>query len=73
MNNILNEKIIDNIIKEEISKSEVNSMISSKINSMYDSHDFKKKVKSLAGDVVNELFKILWQRNNFWKTNATNV
>ena len=70
---MLNESMINRIIKEELSKSEVNSMISSKISSMYDSRDFKKKVKSLAGDVVNELFKILWQRNNFWKTNATNV
>ncbi len=69
----MNDKLINRIIYEEITKSEVNSMISNKIDSMYSSRDFKKQVKNLAGEVVSELFKVLWQRNNFWKTSATNV
>lgn len=69
----MNDKLINRIIKEELTKSEVNSMIGNRIDSMYNSRDFKKQVKNLAGEVVSELFKVLWQRNNFWKTSATNV
>jgi len=68
-----NEAVLRRIIAEELSKSDVNSMISSKISSTLTSREFKKAVKELSADVVNELFKILWQRNNFWKQNASRV
>lgn len=66
-----NEKTLQRIISEELSKSEVNSMISSKINSTLSSREFKQKVKELSADVVNELFKLLWQRNNIWKSSVS--
>ena len=65
-----NEKRLQKIISEELSKSDVNSMINSKIDSALSSREFKQKVKELSADVVNELFKILWQKNNFWKSTA---
>ena len=65
-----NEKKLQRIISEELSKSDVNSMINSKIDSALSSREFKQKVKELSADVVNELFKILWQKNNFWKSTA---
>jgi hypothetical protein len=66
-----NEKKLQQIIAEELSKSDVNSMISSKISSALTSREFKQKVKELSSDVVNELFKLLWQRNNFWKQSVS--
>ena len=57
---------------EEITKSEISSMIASKIGDNMDSREFKKKVKEIAADVVNEIFKILWQRNSFWKSASVN-
>ena len=66
-----NEKKLQKIISEELTKSEVNSMISSKLNSTLSSREFKQKVKELSADVVNELFKILWQRNNIWKSSIS--
>lgn len=66
-----NEKKLQRIISEELSKSDVNSMISSRINSTLTSREFKQKVKELSSDVVSELFKILWQRNNFWKSGVS--
>lgn len=66
-----NEKTLQRIISEELTKSEVNSMISSKINSTLSSREFKQKVKELSSDVVNELFKLLWQRNNIWKSSVS--
>ena len=68
---VLTENDLKEYIFEELTKGEVSSMISSKIGDTMDSREFKKKVKELAADVVNELFKILWQRNTFWKSSAT--
>lgn len=68
----LNEDNIRQIIMEEITKSEISSMIASKIGDSMDSREFKKKVKEIAADVVNEIFKILWQRNSFWKSASVN-
>lgn len=68
----LNEQILRSIIEEELTKSEVSSLIANKIDDNLSSASFKKKVKELASDVVSELFKILWQRNSFWKTSVTN-
>lgn len=67
---LLNESKIKELVYEELSKSDVNSMIASKIDNKLSSQEFKKIVKSLAADVVSELFKILWQRNSFWKSSA---
>jgi predicted ATPase len=66
-----NEKTLQRIISEELTKSDVNSMISSKLNSTLSSREFKQKVKELSADVVNELFKLLWQRNNIWKSSVS--
>ena len=61
-----NEKLIQ-IISEEMSKSEISSLIQSKIDTEMSSKEFEKKVKEISSSVLNELFKILWQRNSFWK------
>jgi hypothetical protein len=66
-----NKNKLQQIIMEELSKSDVNSMISSKINSTLSSREFKQKVKELSSQVVSELFKILWQRDNFWKSTVS--
>ena len=67
---LLNESKIKELVYEELSKSDVNSMIALKIDNKLSSQEFKKIVKSLAADVVSELFKILWQRNSFWKSSV---
>jgi hypothetical protein len=64
-----NDKIYK-ILTEELSKSEVQSMIDRKLGSAIDSRDFEKKVKEISAEVISNLFKILWQRNSFWKTSV---
>ncbi len=61
------------MINEDFTKSQIESMISSKLSSELSSREFKKAVKELAGDVINEMFKILWQRNNSWLRSAIRV
>mgnify|MGYP003495795862 FL=1 len=69
----MNSKRVHKIINEELTKAQVESMINNKLDSQLNSRDFKKAVKELSGEVVNEIFKLLWQRNNFWMNSATRV
>ena len=61
---------INKIITEEITKAEVNSIVSNKIDSELRSNDFKKRVKEITAAVISDVFKVLWQRNNVWKGNV---
>lgn len=70
---ILTEEKLNEIITETLTKSEVSSMISSKIGDSIGSREFNKKVREIAADVVNEIFRILWQRNSFWKQPSVNA
>lgn len=63
---VLNEEIYK-IINEEMSKNEISSLISNKIDSNMSSKEFEKKVREITSSVVSELFKILWQRDSLWK------
>lgn len=63
---MISEKVLNKIIKEELSKTEVNSMIDRKIDNSLDSRDFKDAVKKISAAVISELFKTLWQRNSTW-------
>lgn len=68
---LLSDERINQIIKEEITKTEVESIVSNRISSGYDSRDFKKAVKDIAAEVIEDLFKTLWNRSNSWKGGIT--
>lgn len=63
---------IKNIIKEELSKSEVNAMIVSKIDDIYSSRDFEKAVKKVSSEIIRTLFRTLWQHNSVWANTVKN-
>ena len=69
---VLSESYLRSFLIEEITKGEISSMIASKLGDNMNSREFKRKVKEIAADVVNEIFKILWQRNSFWKSASVN-
>lgn len=68
---MINERKLNQIIKEELSKSDVNSLIKSKLDSEFSSRDFEKRVKEITAGALSELFKALWQRDNFWKSSVS--
>ena len=68
---IVKQNKINQIIREELSKSDVNSLIQSKISSEFSSRDFEKRVKEITANAISELFKALWQRDNFWKSSVS--
>jgi hypothetical protein len=47
------------LIKEELDKSDI-------IDIAKKDKDFEKRIKEICYDVVSNLFKILWQRKNFY-------
>ena len=63
----ISEESLRKLIIEELSKSEVQSMIRNEILSKLDSQELKKKVKEISAEVVSNLFKTLWQQNNMWR------
>lgn len=54
-------------INEELTKSDVRSMMSSE----YKSADFKKAVKEISAEVIEDLFRTLWNRSSTWKGGVT--
>lgn len=61
---LLEDKNIQNLIFEEITKSDI-------LNIIKKDKDFEKKVKEITAEVIVNLFKILWQHRNFYDTTIT--
>jgi len=68
---MVSDKRISQIINEEISKTEVESIVSNRMSSAYSSRDFKKAVKDITAEVIEDLFKTLWNRSSTWKGGVT--
>jgi hypothetical protein len=68
---MISESRIREIINEEISKTEVESIVSNRLSSAYNSRDFKKAVKDITADVIEDLFRTLWNRSSTWKGGVT--
>lgn len=68
---MVSDKRISQIINEEISKTEVESIVSNRISSAYNSREFKKAVKEISAEVIEDLFRTLWNRSSTWKGGVT--
>jgi hypothetical protein len=68
---MISEKRLSQIITEEINKTDVENIVSRKINSTLDSRDFKKSVKDIVADVLEELYRTLWNRSSMWRGGIT--
>lgn len=64
---MLTEERIDQIISEEIKKSDVENIANNKISASYNSKEFKNAVSKIAADVIEDLYKTLWNRSSTWK------
>ena len=54
-------------INEELTKGDVKSRMSSE----YKSADFKKAVNEISAEVIQDLFRTLWNRSSMWKGGIT--
>lgn len=62
------KKHIKNIIKEEITKSDVRSIIDSELEDFLKERNFKKMVREIAVDVIDDFFQQMWHKKGFWKS-----
>ncbi len=68
---MVSDKRIREIINEEINKTEVESIVSNRISSAYNTRDFKRAVKEVTAEVIEDLFRTLWNRSSTWKGGIT--
>lgn len=68
----ITEEEIRNILKEELSKQEVRSMIDDKLSSYAKSREIKKEIRNIAIDVIDDFFHEMWRKNGFWKNPLKN-
>lgn len=68
----ITENEIREMIQEELSKQEVNSMIDSKVSEYLKDREFKKQVRNIAVDVIDDFFHEMWRKNGFWKNPIKN-
>ena len=64
---MINESRLDRIISEEINKTDVNNAIASKLSSSYESKEFKKAVRAIVADAIEDLYRVLWNRSSSWR------
>lgn len=64
----LQEGQIKRIISEEMSRSDVRSVVSSELSSYTKSREFEEAVKKLTSDVFERFFKLLYDRRGMWKS-----
>lgn len=63
----LTESEIKKIVNEEMTRSEVRSVVSSELSSYIKSREFEEAVKKLTSDVFERFFKLLYDRRGMWK------
>ena len=64
---MINENRIDQIISEEISKTDVERTVANKLASSYDSREFKRAVRDVVADALEDLYRTLYNRSSSWR------
>ena len=64
---MINENKIDQIISEEISKTDVERTVANKLASSYDSREFKRAVREVVADALEDLYRTLYNRSSSWR------
>lgn len=54
---------------EELTKQDVKSIISDKLNSYIQKYELEKEVKRIVKDVMEDFFKMMYNKRGFWKNN----
>lgn len=62
------KRITRQVMNEELSRNDVENIVSNKVSSKLESSDFQKKIKSIVADTLEELYKTLYNRSSTWKS-----
>lgn len=67
---MIDEEKIRSLVNEELTKTEVNSLINNKVDSILQSNEFKRKVKAITADVLEDLYRTMYQKKAFWQSSV---
>lgn len=60
------------MINEEISRSEIRSIVRNVFDDFIKEQKFQKKVREISTDVLQDFFKEMWYKRGFWKNSVKN-
>lgn len=64
----INESKLRRIIREELTKQEVRSIVSYKLSSFTKDKEFEKAVSDITVEVFDKFFQFMWSRKTTWKS-----
>ena len=64
---MIDESEVKRILHEELSRSDVRAMINSELDDYSKNEKFKKAVRNLTADVLEDFLDNLWKRKSYWK------
>ena len=64
---MINENRIDKIISEHIGNTDVERTVANKLASSYDSREFKRAVRDIVADALEDLYRTLYNRSSSWR------
>lgn len=58
---------------EDMTRSEVQNIINSRMEDYIKEKEFEKRVREITSDAFEKFFKMMYNRRNFWKGEVRNV
>ena len=58
------------LMNEEMTKTEISSLVMSKLSDFVNDKRLEKRIKEITANIIDELFKTLWQKKTFWKNDV---
>lgn len=63
----LNEEDLKRMVQEELSRSDVRSIINDRIAEYLKEREFEEKIKSIISDTFENYFKYMYTKRGMWK------
>lgn len=60
-------RILKQVLNEELSKKEVEDIVSNELDRKFKSRDFERLINSITADAMSEFFDRLWMKKQFIK------
>lgn len=60
-------RILRQVLNEELSKKEVEDIVSNELDKKFKSRDFERLINSITADAMSEFFDRLWMKKQFIK------
>ena len=68
----MNESKLTKLIREELTKQEVNNIISDKLSSYLKKNEIEREIKNIVTDVMEKFFRLMYNKRGFWKNDIKN-